>query len=64
MVLTPHNNLQHIMPVPFWARGYCVDTVGLDSDKIRKYVKCQKVQEADSSSFLLGVNSNTTPSGA
>jgi putative transposase len=20
----------------FWARGYCVDTVGLDEDKIRK----------------------------
>ena len=25
----------------FWAPGYCVDTVGLDSDKIRKYVKYQ-----------------------
>jgi len=23
----------------FWARGYCVDIVGLDSDMIRKYVK-------------------------
>jgi putative transposase len=29
----------------FWARGYCVDTVGLDSDKIRKYVKYQEVRE-------------------
>ena len=26
----------------FWARGYCVDTVGLDSDMIRKYVKYQE----------------------
>ena len=26
----------------FWARGYCVDTVGLDLDKIRKYVKYQQ----------------------
>ncbi|MCF8070567.1 MAG: transposase, partial [Desulfobacterales bacterium] len=22
----------------FWSRGYCVDTVGLDSDMIRKYI--------------------------
>jgi putative transposase len=29
----------------FWARGYCVDTVGLDADKIRKYVKYQEAQE-------------------
>lgn len=25
----------------FWARGYCVDTVGLDTEMIRKYVKYQ-----------------------
>ena len=24
-----------------WARGYCVSTVGLDEEKIRKYVKWQ-----------------------
>ena len=29
----------------FWARGYCVDTVGLDPEKIRKYVKYQQTQE-------------------
>jgi putative transposase len=29
----------------FWARGYCVDTVGLDEEMIRKYVKYQEVQE-------------------
>lgn len=23
----------------FWAQGYCVDTVGLDAEMIRKYVK-------------------------
>ena len=28
-----------------WARGYCVSTVGLDEEKIRKYVKWQ--QERD-----------------
>ena len=29
----------------FWARGYCVDTIGLDEDKIKKYVKYQEDQE-------------------
>jgi putative transposase len=29
----------------FWARGYCVDTVGLDSEMIRKYVKYQEDKE-------------------
>ena len=29
----------------FWAQGYCVDTVGLDADKIRKYVKYQEHNE-------------------
>ena len=26
----------------FWAQGYCVDTVGLDSEMILKYVKYQE----------------------
>ena len=29
----------------FWARGYCVDTVGLDFEMIRRYVKYQEKQE-------------------
>ena len=29
----------------FWAKGYCVDTVGLDAEMIRKYVKYQEAQE-------------------
>lgn len=29
----------------FWARGYCVDTIGLDEAKIKKYVKYQEEQE-------------------
>ena len=29
----------------FWARGYCVDTVGLDESMIRKYVKYQEEKE-------------------
>ena len=29
----------------FWAPGYCVDTVGLDAEMIRKYVKYQEERE-------------------
>jgi len=29
----------------FWARGYCVDTVGLDEAKIRAYVWYQEKRE-------------------
>ena len=30
-----------------WSRGYCVSTVGLDEDKIRKYVKWQEKKEKE-----------------
>jgi len=29
----------------FWAKGYCVDTVGLDAEMRRKYVKYQEKRE-------------------
>ena len=29
----------------FWAPGYCVDTVGLDADMIRRYVRYQEQHE-------------------
>ncbi len=29
----------------FWSRGYCVSTVGLDENKIRRYVKYQEENE-------------------
>jgi putative transposase len=29
----------------FWGRGYCVTTVGMDEDKIRRYVKYQEENE-------------------
>lgn len=29
----------------FWARGYFVSTVGLDKDKIKRYIKYQEEQE-------------------
>jgi len=28
-----------------WSRGYCVSTIGLDEDQIKKYVKWQQEQE-------------------
>jgi putative transposase len=31
----------------FWSRGYCVDTIGLDSEMIRKYVKYQDDKDKD-----------------
>ena len=32
----------------FWSRGYCVDTVGLDSEMVRKYIKYQEDKERQS----------------
>ncbi len=29
----------------FWARGYCVDTVGLDLEMVKKYVKYQDYKQ-------------------
>ena len=31
----------------FWSRGYCVSTVGLDEEMIRKYVKYQEKKEKE-----------------
>ena len=44
------NKFRHLKHRPywgnhFWARGYCVDTVGFDAEKIRKYVKYQEERE-------------------
>ena len=41
----------------FWSRGYCVSTVGLDEDMIRRYVKYQeeneRLEEKDEQEFGL-----------
>jgi len=34
-----------------WSRGYCVSTVGLDEDKIRKYVRWQETQEKQAEAY-------------
>ena len=38
-----------------WSRGYCVSTVGLDEEKIRKYVKYQERKDRDSEQGELGI---------
>lgn len=35
----------------FWVEGYCIGTVGLDEEKIRKYVKYQERQEQRQEEF-------------
>jgi putative transposase len=37
----------------FWAKGYCVDTVGLDTEMVRKYVKYQEAQERRAEQHIL-----------
>ena len=39
----------------FWARGFYVNTVGRDEEKVRKYIKNQEVQDrrVDQMSFVL-----------
>ena len=44
------NRFQHLRRKPywgnhFWLKGYCADTVGLDAEKIRAYVKYQEKRE-------------------
>ncbi len=44
------NKFKHLKKKPywdnhFWAKGYCVDTVGIDAEMIRKYVKYQEALE-------------------
>jgi putative transposase len=31
----------------FWARGYCVSTVGLDEEQIRRYIREQEKLQRD-----------------
>jgi putative transposase len=38
----------------FWAKGYCVSTVGLDEEKICKYVKWQLAKDRRMDQLTLG----------
>jgi REP element-mobilizing transposase RayT len=35
----------HEVATHLWIKGYCADTVGLDAEKIRAYVKYQEKRE-------------------
>jgi putative transposase len=63
----PHLKTQKYGGNHFWARGYCVDTVDLDAEMIKKYVRFQDNKKANTSnsgiahwgqsiSSLLGLN--------
>lgn len=39
----------------FWATGYCVSTVGLDEQTIRKYVQTQDQRDRDHDQLSLGL---------
>ena len=39
----------------FWAEGYCVDTVGMDADMIRKYVEYQEKHERQEAQLKLSM---------
>ena len=52
------NQFRHLRKKPywgnhFWSKGYCVDTVGLNADMIRKYVRYQESKEKESESLQL-----------
>ena len=36
---------RHFTGLHFWARGYCVSTVGLDEQVIREYIRNQEQEE-------------------
>jgi putative transposase len=39
----------------FWSPGYCVDTIGLDSEMIQKYVRYQEQKERQIEQLELGI---------
>ena len=39
----------------FWSRGYCVSTVGLNEEQIRKYVKWQQKKDNESGNKQLDI---------
>ena len=44
----------------FWARGYFVDSVGRDTEVIRKYIKDQEAEDERIDQLKLGINEITT----
>jgi putative transposase len=47
----------------FWAKGYCVDTVGLNGEMIQKYVKFQEKEELRQEQLQLEPHSGPSRKG-
>ena len=45
---------RHFTGLHFWARGYCVSTVGFDEAVIRQYIRHQEEQEKRAEQLALG----------
>ena len=43
-----------ILRLHFWARGYCVSTVGFEEAVIRQYIRNQEEQEKRAEQLALG----------
>ena len=46
--------LRRVMGMHFWARGYCVSTVGLQEEMVRKYIREQEQLEMQQEELDLG----------
>ena len=55
-ILTLRAAGQTLLGRHLWSRGYCVSTVGLDEEQIRKYVKYQECKDRDSEQGDLGLD--------
>ena len=43
--------VKRVTGLHFWSRGYCVSTVGLDEETIRKYIREQEEFEKEQQDF-------------
>jgi len=43
--------VKRVTGLHFWSRGYCVSTVGLDEETIRKYIRDQEQLEKQQQDF-------------
>ena len=46
---------RNVMGFQFWARGYCVSTVGLDEAVIRNYIRTQEEREVKEEQLSIGI---------
>ena len=49
-----YGRTRNVMGFRFWARGYCVSTIGLDEGVIRKYIRTQEEREIQEEQLTFG----------